>query len=498
MSSERASGILLHPTSLPGKYGIGTLGMEARKFVDFLVTAKQKYWQILPLGPTGYGDSPYQCFSSKAGNPLLIDMDHLVELGLLHADDLPVSGAWGTGKVDFGKVIDGKYPLLKKAEQNFINLHDHSLKNEFIQFKQLNTSWLDDYALFMALKEKFDNKPWSEWPQEYKMRNTDAIASAKHEFNAAIEFHKFIQCVFFNEWMSLKKYANENGIEIIGDIPIYVAMDSSDAWTNTHLFQFDVNKNPIAVGGVPPDYFSETGQLWGNPLFNWEAMATDGFAWWIDRIQTSLFMFDKVRIDHFRGFAAYWSVPFGESTAINGKWINAPGQHLFESIRYRLGDVPIIAEDLGVITPDVEALRDGFNLPGMKILQFAFDSAEANDFLPHNYIKNCVVYTGTHDNETVRGWFLNAKPEDKKFALEYINGTVKAIHWDMIRAAWSSVADTAIAPMQDFVAAGESGRMNLPGTTKDNWQWRMKNSDLKDALAKKIAAITTLYSRNVK
>ncbi len=495
MANVRASGILLHPTSLPGKYGIGTLGAEARRFVDFLVKAKQTYWQILPLGPTGYGDSPYQCFSSKAGNPLLIDLDHLVELGLLHADDLPVSGAWGSGRIQFGKVIDGKYPLLKKAEQNFLQMQNHPLTDEFRQFNQLNTAWLDDYALFMALKERFNNTPWGEWPREFKMRYPEAIASATVELAENIRFHKFIQCLFFNQYLSLKRYANAKGIRIIGDIPIYVAMDSSDAWTNTHLFQFDADKNPVAVGGVPPDYFSETGQLWGNPLFNWEAMARDGFRWWVDRIHTSLLLFDKVRIDHFRGFAAYWSVPFGETTAINGKWVNAPGQYVFESIRHHLGDVPVIAEDLGVITPDVRALRDGFHFPGMKILQFAFDSAEANDFLPHNYTSNCVVYTGTHDNETVRGWFANAKPADKKYALAYMRGTVKGIHWDMIRTAWSSVADTAVAPFQDFLGAGDSGRMNLPGTTRDNWQWRMKQSDMSETLATKIAAITALYGR---
>lgn len=498
MKSERASGILLHPTSLPGKYGIGTLGAEARKFIDFLVSAKQRYWQILPLGPTGYGDSPYQCFSSKAGNPLLIDLEHLVELGLLHADDLPVSGSLGTGRIDYGRVIDAKYPLLKKAEQNFRKFSDHPLKEEFTHFIHLNAAWLDDYALFMALKDKFEKRPWGEWPQEYKMRYPDALEKAKSELADTIAFHKFLQCMFFNEWMAIKKYANDGGVQIIGDIPIYVAMDSSDAWTNTHLFQFDSNKNPIAVGGVPPDYFSTTGQLWGNPLFNWEAMANDGFAWWVDRIRTSFVIFDKVRIDHFRGFAGYWSVPFGETTAINGQWINAPGQHLFETIRYHLGSVPIIAEDLGVITPDVEALRDGFNLPGMKILQFAFDSKEENDFLPHNYTHNCVVYTGTHDNETVKGWFGNASEADKKYALGYMHGTVKTMHWDMIRAAWSSVANTAIAPMQDFLGAGETGRMNLPGTTANNWQWRMKSGDLKAALARKIAGITTLYARAAK
>lgn len=498
MKSERASGILLHPTSLHGKYGIGTLGKEAKEFVDFLVNAKQRYWQILPLGPTGYADSPYQCFSSKAGNPLLIDLEHLASIELLHADDLPVTGSLGSGKVDYGKVINAKYPLLKKAELNFRNFSNHPLKQEYNQFEKLNAQWLEDYALFMALKEKFDKKPWGEWPAEYKMRQHDALEKARIELADTIQFHKFLQCIFFNEWMTLKRYANEGGVKIIGDIPIYVAMDSADAWTNTHLFQFDANKNPIAVGGVPPDYFSVTGQLWGNPLFNWENMAADGFAWWIDRIRTSLFIFDKVRIDHFRGFAGYWSIPFGEKTAINGKWIDAPGQDLFKTIKHFLGDVPIIAEDLGVITPDVEALRDGFQLPGMKILQFAFDSAEENDFLPHNYTHNCVVYTGTHDNETVKGWFTHAKPEDKHYALEYLHATVKTIHWDMIRAAWSSVADTALAPMQDFLGAGDTARMNLPGTTVNNWQWRMKGNELTAALAKKIADITVLYARAAK
>ncbi len=497
MISERASGILLHPTSLPGKHGIGSLGKAAFGFVDFLVQAKQRYWQILPLGPTGYGDSPYQCFSSKAGNPYLIDLDLLVEQGLLEADELPVSGAFGMTKVDYGKVIDMKLNLLAKAEKRFREQDDQVRKERYHQFVEINRYWLDPYALFMALKEKFGKKPWYEWPHDYMMHQESVLGPAREELAAAIDFHRYLQYEFFNQWMAVKEYANNKGVLIIGDIPIYVAMDSADTWSNTGLFQFDEQKKPIAVGGVPPDYFSKTGQLWGNPLFNWEPMIHDDFGWWRDRIRTSLVLFDLVRIDHFRGFAGYWAVPYGEETAINGSWKDAPGMALFDSIRRHLGDLPIIAEDLGVITPDVAALRDNFQLPGMKILQFAFDSAEENDFIPHTYHKNCLVYTGSHDNDTSKGWFKTAKAADKQYCLDYCKGTQRTIHWDLMRTAWASVANTAIAPMQDVLGLGTNARMNLPGKADGNWQWRMKEEDLTGALAAKLAAMTKTYGRIV-
>ena len=495
MIAERASGILLHPTSLPGKHGIGSLGKAAYEFVDFLKKAGQKYWQILPLGPTGYGDSPYQCFSSKAGNPYLIDLDRLVNEGWLEADDLPVSASLGLTKINYGKVIEMKMDLLKKAELVFRERGSYESKDRYHHFVNLNQHWLEEYVLFTALKEKFNKKPWYEWDHDYRMHNDQVLDAAREELKEQMDFHRFVQFEFFNQWMALKEYANNNGIKMIGDIPIYVAMDSADTWSNTHLFQFDEQKNPIDVGGVPPDYFSKTGQLWGNPLFKWEVMAQDDFAWWRDRIHTSFILFDLVRIDHFRGFAGSWAVPHGEETAINGSWKDAPGKALFESIKRHLGDLPIIAEDLGVITPDVAELRDSNALPGMKILQFAFDSKEENNFIPHSYDKNCVVYTGTHDNDTTKGWFKDATKDDKRYCLDYIKGTARTIHWDLIRCAWSSVANTAVAPMQDVLGLPGNTRMNFPGNASGNWQWRMKEGALTDELAEKLKALTKLYRR---
>mgnify|MGYP003408130654 FL=1 len=488
---KRASGILLHPTSLAGKYGMGALGNEAKAFIDFLHLAKQTYWQILPLGPTGYGDSPYQCFSSNAGNPYLIDIDTLVNDGLITADDIPELVVADDIRIDYGSVIDHKMGILKTAKNNF----KPDGNNEYTFFLQANAHWLNDYALFMALKEKFDKRPWYEWENDYRLRNQSVLLKETLALKDSIEFQQFIQYVFFKQWKDIKNYANSKGVQIIGDIPIYVAMDSSDTWCNPELFQFDNNKNPVVVGGCPPDYFSETGQLWGNPIFNYHKMEEDGFAWWINRIRASLALYDYVRVDHFRGFSGYWSIPYGEPTAVNGKWVDGPGKKLFYAIKNALGDIPIIAEDLGLITPDVTELRDHFNLPGMKILQFAFDSAEANDYIPHNYIKNCVVYTGTHDNDTVLGWYEKAKEADQKYFLNYIHSNGSDICKDLIRVAWASVANTAIIPMQDLLRLGGDARMNLPGTTVNNWLWRMKADDLKLELAEELAALTKLYDR---
>jgi 4-alpha-glucanotransferase len=488
---KRASGILLHPTSLAGKYGMGALGNEAKAFIDFLHLAKQTYWQILPLGPTGYGDSPYQCFSSNAGNPYLIDIDTLVNDGLITSADIPELVVADDIRIDYGSVIDHKMGILKTAKNNF----KPDGNNEYTFFLQANAHWLNDYALFMALKEKFDKRPWYEWENDYRLRNQSVLLKETLALKDSIEFQQFIQYVFFKQWKDIKNYANSKGVQIIGDIPIYVAMDSSDTWCNPELFQFDNNKNPVVVGGCPPDYFSETGQLWGNPIFNYHKMEEDGFAWWINRIRASLALYDYVRVDHFRGFSGYWSIPYGEPTAVNGKWVDGPGKKLFYAIKNALGDIPIIAEDLGLITPDVTELRDHFNLPGMKILQFAFDSAEANDYIPHNYIKNCVVYTGTHDNDTVLGWYEKAKEADQKYFLNYIHSDGSDICKDLIRVAWASVANTAIIPMQDLLRLGGDARMNLPGTTVNNWLWRMKADDLKTELAEELAALTKLYDR---
>ena len=498
MNTERSSGILLHPTSLPGKYGIGTLGKETFHFIDFLVKSKQKLWQILPLGPTGFADSPYQCFSSAAGNPLLIDFDILVKECLLDKKDLASLDTFDNGPVDYGKVIKSKYPLLKKAMETFRKNAGKEHKTDFHEFTINNKNWLEDYALFMSLKEHFKQKPWYQWEKPLKMRKETALKPFHTLLSDQIEFHKFIQYLFFRQWLDVKDYAHQNNIRIIGDIPLYVALDSVDAWANTDLFQFDKEKNPIAVGGVPPDYFSATGQLWGNPLFRWDALQKDHYHWWIERIKSNLVLYDIIRIDHFRGFAAYWSVPYGEKTAVNGKWIPCPGKELFENIRQEFGEIPIIAEDLGVITDDVEELRDSFGLPGMKILQFAFDSSEANDYIPYNFTKNCVVYTGTHDNDTIKGWFEKAKPEDRKYVLDYMDSSEKDICTDFLRLAWASVANTAIVPMQDLLSLGNEARMNLPGTTVNNWMWRAKSLDFTSELAQKLAQLTILYGRTPK
>jgi 4-alpha-glucanotransferase len=492
---ERSSGILLHPTSLPGKYGIGTLGHEARSFIDFLVSAKQQYWQILPLGPTGFADSPYQCFSSNAGNPLLIDLETLVNDKLLHHGDLVQAAMPETGKVDYGKVIDIKYALLRKAARRFQENTTQEQKADYREFLSGNAGWLNDYSLFMALKGHFGQKPWYHWEQPLKMHDRDAVSKYRHELSEEIEFQKFIQYLFFTQWTAIRDYAHQNNIRIIGDIPLYVAHDSVDVWSSPEMFQLDGNKDPVAVGGVPPDYFSETGQLWGNPLFDWDRLEKDHFSWWISRIRASLTLYDLVRIDHFRGFAAYWSVPYGEKTAVNGKWIPAPGKALFAAIQEKLGDIPIIAEDLGVITEDVEELRDSFGLPGMKILQFAFDPDEENDYLPHNYPKNCVVYTGTHDNDTLMGWYHHLKKKDREFVLDYIHTDGTEINWDFIRLAWASVACTAVVPMQDLLGLGTEARMNLPGTTASNWVWRAGAHDFSHPLSRRLAHLTELYGR---
>ncbi len=495
---ERSSGILLHPSSLPGKYGIGTLGKEAKKFIDFLVKSKQKYWQILPLGPTGYADSPYQCFSSLAGNPLLIDLEILETEGLLDKKDLESAREATEGSVDYGKVINAKIPLLKKASDTFHKNTHKQEKLDYFHFLDSNSSWLADYSLFMALKVHFGMKPWYEWEKTIKMKQEKAILPYIKLLFDSIEFQKFIQYIFFRQWSVIRDYAHQHGIRIIGDIPLYVALDSVDAWANPDMFQFDKNKNPVAVGGVPPDYFSATGQLWGNPLYNWEHLAKDGYRWWINRIKANLALYDIIRIDHFRGLAAYWAVPYGEKTAVKGEWIHCPGKELLKTISQEISELPIIAEDLGVITADVTDLRDSFKLPGMKILQFAFDSDEPNDFIPYNFTPNYVVYTGTHDNETITGWFSNAKEKDRKHVLDYLNTDGKEIHWDFIRLAWASVARIAVVPAQDLLGLGNEGRLNFPGTTQNNWKWRIKAGQLTDEIAARLKHLTVLYGRSKK
>lgn len=497
MSFERTSGILLHPTSLPGQFGIGTLGKEAYKFVDFLVESGQKLWQVFPLGPTGYGDSPYQCFSAFAGNPLLIDLEKLCEEKLLSESDLKSSEVFNENAVDFGKVINFKMPILKKAFSTFSSKASALDKIKFENFCENNSIWLPDYALFMALKEHFGGKPWIEWDADIKLREEKALEYYTNHLKEKIEFQNFIQYLFFKQWAEIKAYANRNFIKIVGDIPIFVAFDSADAWANSDMFLFDEERKPVKVAGVPPDYFSATGQLWGNPLYNWEKLDATGYKWWIDRVKANLVVSDIIRIDHFRGFAAYWAVPFGETTAINGEWVAAPGKELFRAIEKALGTLPIIAEDLGLITPDVIDLRDTFNFPGMKILQFAFDSGEENDYLPHTYDKNCVVYTGTHDNDTVLGWYQKAKAEDKKFVQDYLNVTCddKNVANEFIRAAWASTAVIALAPLQDVLGLGSETRINTPGVAAGNWMWRYKSTQLTSDVAANLRKITKTYFR---
>lgn len=495
MKNQRSSGILLHITSLPGKYGIGTMGKEAKNFADFLIESGQKLWQILPLGHTGYGDSPYQCYSAFAGNPLIIDLEKLVEEGYLKKADLPDNVYFDEETVDFGKVTEIKYPILHKAYETFKANAKKVQQIRFETFCQKNKQWLDDYAFFMALKKHFHGNPWSKWENDIKLRRTDAMNYYRSHLADDIRYFQFMQFLFYKQWLELKAYANINDIQIIGDIPLYVAFDSSDAWANPEIFDFDEHMNPRNVAGVPPDYFSATGQLWGNPIYNWEKIKSTGFQWWLQRIEANFTLYDILRIDHFRGLAAYWAVPYGEETAINGQWVEAPGRELMQAIIEKLGNLPIIAEDLGVITPDVEALRDDFGLSGMKILQFAFDSGEENDFMPHTYVKNCVVYTGTHDNDTTLGQFKQAKEADYLQMKEYFGVDKNDPAWSFIKLAWSTVANIAIAPLQDILRLDTTARMNFPGKASGYWKWRFNNGMLTAKHAEELFRITKIYGR---
>ncbi len=487
MKFKRKSGIILHPTSLPGEYGIGSLGQAAYKFIDFLKETGQRLWQVCPLGPTGFGDSPYQSFSAFAGNPNLISLEVLKEEGLIGEDDLGLEEDFNSNYVEYGKVINFKFSILRKAFAKFNSGSFDKEKIKFTAFCQDNIEWLEDYTLYAALKENFNGKPWNQWPDDIKFRTDDAMDYYKEELKDEINFQKFIQYLFFKQWSGIKEYANENGIKIIGDLPIFVAFDSSDAWAHSEIFLFDEDKNPTEVAGVPPDCFSETGQLWGNPLYDWDKLKERSYDWWIYRFNSILELVDIIRIDHFRGFDACWHVKYGEDTAINGEWVDVPGKDLFSTVKDKLGKLPIIIEDLGVITEGVEELRDCFQFPGMKVLQFAFDSGPNNKYLPHNYSENFVVYTGTHDNDTTLGWYLNSPTEEKEYIQEYLDIEPSNICWGMIEAAWSSVAIFALAPLQDIMELGSEGRMNTPGAPSGNWQWRytdemLANQKMKDKL----------------
>lgn len=487
----RSCGILMHITSLPSPYGIGTLGREAFRFVDFLKVAKQKYWQILPLNPTGYGNSPYQSFSAFAGNPYLIDLDLLCEEGLLNEDEFRFID-WGNDpeKVDFGKIYENRSEVLRKACSRF------ERNDEFSEFCAENAFWLNDYALFMSLKTSFGGKPWYQWQTGLKMRNEQAVDGAKPLLTDEIEYHKTVQFLFYRQWRCLKEYTNANGIKIIGDLPIYVAHDSADVWGNPKQFELDDDYNPARVAGVPPDGFSSEGQLWGNPVFDWEYMRKDGYRWWIRRLEHSLSLFDRLRIDHFRGFSSYYAVPFGMPNAVNGLWLKGPGLEFFKAIEAAMGKPDIIAEDLGYIDEGVINLLSETGFPGMKVLQFAFDNRENSDYLPHNYGKNCVVYIGTHDNDTLAGWFENAAPEDVSFAEKYLRlNEVEGRCRGVIKSALASVGETAILTMQDLLELGTGARMNTPSTAENNWQWRARESDINSELADEIAELVELYRR---
>ncbi|CRZ35042.1 4-alpha-glucanotransferase [Herbinix hemicellulosilytica] len=491
----RASGILLPVASLPSKYGIGAFSKSAYKFIDQLRMAGQKYWQILPIGPTGFGDSPYQLFSTFAGNPYFIDLEKLTEEGLLTTEECEECDFGDDPRyIDYGKLYKYRFALLRKAYQRS-NI-DKNIK--FYEFASENAYWLDDYALYMAIKDHFGGKSFIEWEEDIRLRKPEGLKKYKEKLKDDIEYHKFIQFLFSSQWSSLKTYANNNGIKIIGDIPIYVAFDSADTWANPELFQLDEDCNPIAVAGCPPDAFAPTGQLWGNPLYNWGYHKKTGYEWWIKRIAYSFKLYDVVRIDHFKGFDEYYSIPFGEKTAVNGHWEKGPGYDFFEALERQLGKLNIIAEDLGFITESTRKLLEKTRYPGMKVLEFAFDSREESDYLPHNYDRNCVVYTGTHDNDTIKGWFSSIPQEDRNYALRYLNNDGKNpdnIHWDFIRLAMQSVADICIIPIQDYLGLGSEGRINIPSTVGSNWRWRLLEGEITDELLMKIKEITLLYGR---
>ena len=488
----RESGILMHITSLPGAYGVGTMGKQAFAFVDFLEEAGQGYCQILPLNPTGYGDSPYQSCSTFAGNHYLIDLDTLVEEGLLEKHEIEnIDWCWSETKVDYGRLYNNRLNVLRLAYNRFQGGED------FDRFCMDNSSWLAGFALFMALKAKFNGKPWYQWENGLKFRDPEAIWNVRQELKDEIRFYSFVQYVFRKQWNALRAYAHEKGIKIIGDVPIYVPYDSVDAWSSPELFQFNENLDPVDVAGCPPDAFSADGQLWGNPLYKWDVMAEDDYAWWIRRLAAAGELYDVVRMDHFRGLEAYWSVPFVDSTDKNGRWIKGPGMSFINAVKTQLPELNMIAEDLGFLTQEVLDLRDESGFPGMKVLEFAFDSREPSDYLPHTYTRNTVCYTGTHDNMTMRQWFDTASEEAVRYATEYMNlSEEEGLVWGVVRTAFSSVSDLCVIQMQDLLDLGGEARMNFPGTLSDcNWTWRVKDGIINESLAKRILGLTKLYGR---
>ena len=495
MKAPRASGILAHPTSLPGRFAVGDLGPGAVAFLDFLVASRQSVWQTLPLGPTRYGDSPYSLLSAFAGNPLLISPEALLDDGLLAPDDLDDAPAFDPATVDYGAAFPWKLALLRRSHDRFLARDDPALREPYEAFCDEQRAWLDDYALFMALKTRFGAAEWMDWPQPYALRDDQTLTGARATLAGEIAFHRYAQFLFFRQWRALRAAAHSRNIRIMGDLAIFVAQDSSDVWAHRELFRLDENGRPTVVAGVPPDYFSATGQLWGNPIYRWDALAAEGYGWWIARVRQALELADILRLDHFRGFQGYWEVPGDAETAAAGHWEPGPGEALFTAIRDALGDVPFIAEDLGDITPDVVALRQRLNLPGMRVLQFGFGGGADNAFLPHNYTRNTVVYTGTHDNDTTRGWFASLSEEPRRHALAYLHSDKADIVWAMIRAAEASVAQIAILPLQDPLELGNEARMNYPSKPAGNWAWRCPPDLLTSAVAARLAEMATLYGR---
>lgn len=507
MEIARANGVLLHPTSLPGPWGIGDLGPQADCFADFLVAAGQSWWQLLPLGPTGYGNSPYMCFSALAGNSLLVSPERLVEDGLLSADELERHAPLPADRVDFPGAIKLKRELLARSFETFQSSAPRAHREGLLSFVERHAVWLEDYALFMAIKESHRGQAWTRWEPELVSRKPQALQDASRRLRSRVEFHRYVQYVFFHQWHLLRESCHRRGIRIIGDLPIYVAHDSADVWAHPELFYLDEAGHPRVVAGVPPDYFSATGQRWGNPIYRWEERAKSGFGWWIERFRANLALVDLVRLDHFRGFEAYWEIPANETHATHGRWVKGPGAKFFAAPKSTLGTLPVIAEDLGVITPEVEALRDEFALPGMNILQMAFGGdPKAASYRPHNHRQHCVVYTATHDHNTTVGWFT-AEPgrettqsraeidAERALALKYLGTDGREIHWDFIRLAMSSVAKLAVFPLQDVLGLGTEARMNRPGTARGNWEWRFSADTLDGRPAARLRDLVSLYDR---